>query len=68
VAAFTLKEVGDSPASYGRILGRLTEIGIITRATTRHESDTHPSLGARQKLNKFLSQRLNPNLKKSPQP
>jgi len=68
VAAFTLKEVGDDPASYGRILGRLTEIGIITRATTRHESDTHPSLDARLKLNKFLSQRLDLNLKKSSQP
>jgi len=68
VAAFTLKEVGDDPTSYSRILGRLTEIGIITRATTRHESDTHPSLDARQKLNKFLCQRLDLNPKKSPQP
>lgn len=59
VAAFTLKEIGDDPASYRRILERLTEIGIITRATTRHESDTHPSLDARKKLNKFLCQRFN---------
>lgn len=59
VAAFTLKEIGDDPASYARVLERLTEIGIITRATTRHETDTHPSLDARKKLNMFLRQRLN---------
>ena len=58
VAAFTLKELGDDPASYGRILERLTEIGIIARSATRHESDTHPSLDARKKLNKFLCQRF----------
>jgi len=58
VAAFTLKEIGDDPASYGRILERLTEIGIMTRATTRHESETHPALDLRKKLNKFLCQRL----------
>ena len=58
VAAFTLKEIGDNPASYGRILERLTEIGIMARSATRHESDTHPSLDTRKKLNKFLCQRL----------
>jgi hypothetical protein len=58
VAAFTLKEIGSDPASYGRILERLTDIGIIARSATRHESDTHPSLDARKKLNKFLCQRL----------
>ncbi len=59
VAAFTLKEVGADPASYGRILERLTIIGINAGNATRHESDTHPSLDARKKLNKFLCQRLN---------
>ena len=58
VAAITLKEISDDPASYGRILERLTEIGIIAHSATRHESDTHPSLDARKKLNKFLCQRL----------
>ena len=51
VAAFTLKETGDDPASYGRIIERLTILGGIT---TLKESDTHPSLDARKKLNKFL--------------
>lgn len=58
VAAFTLKEIGSDPASYGRILERLIEIGIIARSATRHESETHPSLDGRKKLNKFLCQRL----------
>jgi hypothetical protein len=58
VAAFTLKEIGDDPASYGRILERLTIIGINAGNAMRQESDSHPSLEARKKLNKFLSQRL----------
>ena len=58
VATFTLKEIGDDPASYGRILGRLTEIGILGSHATRHQSDTHPSLDTRKKLNKFLCQRF----------
>src|SRR5262245_30765603 len=58
VAAFTLKEIGDDPASYGRILERLTIIGINAGNAMRQESDSHPSLEAREKLNKFLSQRL----------
>jgi hypothetical protein len=56
VAAFTLKEIGDDPASYGRIIERLTIVGINAGSATRHESDTHPSLDARKKLNKFLCQ------------
>ena len=58
VAAFTLKELGDDPSSYGRILERLTVIGITAGNATRHESDTHPSLDARKKLNKFLCELL----------
>ena len=58
VAAFTLKEIGADPASYGRILVRLTIIGIKAGNATHYESDTHPSLDVRQKLNKFLCQRF----------
>ena len=58
VAAFTLKELGADPASYGRILERLTIIGINAGNAMRQESETHPSLDARKKLNKFLCQRL----------
>ncbi len=58
VAAFTLKEIGDDPASYRRILERLTHIGITMGSATRHKSDTHPSLYARKKLNKFLSRQF----------
>jgi len=58
VAAFTLNEVGDDPSSYGRILERLTIIGIKAGNAMWQESDTHPSLDARKKLNAFLSQRL----------
>lgn len=58
VAAFTLKEIGHDPASYGRIIERLTIIGINAGSTVKQESDTHPSLDARKKLNKFLCQRL----------
>jgi hypothetical protein len=58
VAAFTLKEIGDDPVSYGRILVRLTIIGSKTGSVNKAESDTHPSLDARKKLNKFLCQRF----------
>ena len=58
VAAFTLKEIGDDPSSYGRILERLTMIGIKAGNAMRQESDTHPSLDARKKLNKALCQRI----------
>lgn len=58
VAAFTLKEIGDDPASYGRILVRITMIGSKTDSVTKSETDTHPSLDTRKKLNKFLCQRL----------
>jgi hypothetical protein len=54
VAAFTLKEIGDDPASYGRILERLTLIGMSEGSAMRKESYTHPSLDARKKLNQFL--------------
>jgi hypothetical protein len=58
VATFTLKEIGDDPASYGRILERLTIIGSKIGNSTMRETNTHPSLALRQKLNKFLCQRL----------
>ena len=58
VAAFTRKEIGDNPASYGSIIERLTIIGINAGSTIKQESDTHPSLDVRKKLNKFLRQRL----------
>ncbi|MDQ3011867.1 MAG: M48 family metalloprotease [Acidobacteriota bacterium] len=58
VAAFTLKEIGDNPASYGRIIERLTIIGMNAGSAMKQESDTHPSLDARKKLNKFLCKRL----------
>ncbi len=62
VAAFTLKEIGDDPASYSRILERMAitnkVAGIAAGNTTRREAYTHPSLDARKKLNKFLRQRL----------
>jgi hypothetical protein len=58
VAAFTLKEIGDDPASYGRVIERLTIIGIIAGSTMSQESDTQPSLDTRKKLNRFLCQRL----------
>ena len=59
VAAFTLKEIGNDPANYGRIIERLTIIGINAGSTIKQESDTHPSLDVRKKLNKFLCQKLN---------
>jgi len=58
VAAFTLKEIGDDPSSYSHILMRMTMIGSKMGSVTRSKSDTHPSLNARKKLNKFLCQRL----------
>lgn len=58
VAAITLKEIGDDPASYGRILERMTIIGINAGNAMKREPDTHPSLDVRKKLNKFLCQRL----------
>ncbi|MFN7926747.1 MAG: hypothetical protein U0Y68_02185 [Blastocatellia bacterium] len=58
VAAFTLKEIGNDPASYGRILERMTMIGSAKGSITNKESDTHPSLDARKKLNQFLCQRF----------
>jgi len=68
VAAFTLKEIGGDPASYARALELLTLIRVNAGLTRAAEDDTHPSLDARKKLNKFLCQRLDLNLKKSPQP
>ncbi len=58
VAAFTLKEIGDDPSSYGRIIERLTIIGIKAGNAMAQESETHPSLDTRKKLNKFLCQRF----------
>jgi hypothetical protein len=58
VAAFTLKELGGDPASYGRIIERLTVVGINAGSAMKQESDTHPSLDARRKLNQFLCRRL----------
>jgi hypothetical protein len=58
VAAFTLKEIGDDPSSYGRILERLTIIGIKTGNAMSQESDTHPSLDARKQFNRFLCQKF----------
>ena len=72
VAAFTLKEIGDDPASYGRILERITLINfaasfaasnksasLTAGSAIPREASTHPPLRARKKLNKFLCQRLN---------
>ncbi len=67
VAAFTLKVIGDEPASYGRILQRLTIMGSDKGSTTTKQSDTHPSLDTRIKLNRFLCQRFDLNLKKTSQ-
>jgi Peptidase family M48 len=58
VAAFTLKEIGDDPASYGRILLRMALAGIKLGIAMRQKSDTHPSLDTRIKLNKFLCRRF----------
>jgi hypothetical protein len=58
VAAFTLKEIGDNPASYGRILVRLTIIGINAGSAMKQASDTHPSLDSRKKLNWLICQQL----------
>lgn len=63
VAVFTMQELGDDPASYVRMLERLTlapiVAGIVAGNTTRYGTDTHPSLDARKKLIAFLCQRLN---------
>ena len=62
VAVFTMKELGDDPASLSRILERLAlrnkVAGIAAGNTTRREAFTHPSLDVRKKLNQFLCQRL----------
>jgi len=58
VAAITLKEIGDDPAHLARALERMTYIGITAGNVTRSETKTHPSLGARLKLNQWLCQRL----------
>lgn len=58
VAAFTLKETGGDPASYLRTLERLTLISIQAGLSRGREEETHPSLEARKKLNKFLCQRF----------
>jgi hypothetical protein len=49
-------------------LQRLTIIGINAGNAMQQESDTHPSLDARKKLNKFLCQRFDLSLKKTSQP
>ena len=58
IAAFTLKELGNDPASYIRILEQLTKAGNREGHFSQLESDTHPSLDERRKLNEFLCQRL----------
>src|SRR5262245_58550968 len=58
VAAITLKEIGDDPACYARGLKRMTYMGSTIGNTTRSETQTHPSLDARVKLNQWLCQRL----------
>ena len=58
VAAITLKEIGDDPACYERALERMTYIGATAGNVTRSETNTHPSLDARVKLNRWLCQRL----------
>jgi hypothetical protein len=58
VAAFTLKEIGDDPTSYAHILLRMALFGINSGIAVRQKSNTHPSLDARIKLNKFLCRRF----------
>jgi predicted Zn-dependent protease len=58
VAALTLKELGDDPACYARALKRMIFIGSTAGSTTRSETETHPSLDVRLKLNQWLCQRL----------
>jgi len=58
VAAITLKAIGDDPASYARALSRMTFIGEWAGNVTRRQTDTHPSLDTRLKLNQWLCQRL----------
>ena len=38
VAAIALKEIGDDPSGYGRVLERLTYVGITTKSATRSET------------------------------
>jgi hypothetical protein len=58
VAATTLKSIGDDPSCYGRVLERMTFIGITAGSATRSETGTHPSLDARVKLNRWLCEHL----------
>lgn len=58
VAGITLKEIGDDPAHLARALERMTYIGITAGNVTRSETKTHPSLGARRKLNQWLCKQL----------
>jgi Zn-dependent protease with chaperone function len=58
VAAITLKAIGDDPSCYARALERMTIIGATAGNVTRSETNTHPSLAARVKLNQWLCQRL----------
>ncbi len=62
VAVFTMKELGDNPASYSRILERMElsnrVAGIVAGNTSRREAFTHPPLDARKKLIKFLCQQF----------
>ena len=58
VATLTLKELGDDPACYARALKRMIYIGSTAGSTTRSETETHPSLDVRVKLNQWLCQRL----------
>lgn len=58
VAAFTLIEIGEDPANFGRALERMTYIGIPAGNVTRSETKTHPSLDERLKLNRWLCRLL----------
>jgi predicted Zn-dependent protease len=58
VAALTLNELGDDPACYARALKRMIYIGCTAGSATRSETETHPSLDVRVKLNQWLCQRL----------
>jgi hypothetical protein len=58
VAAITLKEIGDDPASYARALKLMTYVGITAGNATRSETKTHPSLDARRMLNQWLCRQL----------
>jgi hypothetical protein len=58
VAAVTLKEIGDDPASYARALERMTYVGATTGSATRAQTASHPALWVRKELNRFLCQQL----------